>query len=369
VDPTANREYDFIDGLRGVAILMVIACHHIYYNPQSGTVIHFLGHFFETLGAGVTLFFTLSGFLISWPFWKRKVNRAESLMPPGYGWRRFWKIYPPLALSVFLLTPVYILWQDNASLYLQAAVKWLIGLAFVIPVTGKFNPVMWSLVVEVHFYLLLPLLFLFTKPLSARTCLWLIPLLLFCIPFSIHLATGMSPTFNPNISDPLFTGLSSFTFGVALAGFDNLKYWHKGWSWIANAGWGLLLLGLTGTAWVRMNLQNHGVWLEDAFYLVILIGTGSLLFYATDPQKPIAQLLCSPWLRWCGIISYEWYLFHQPLVLISRMFFGPSNGNVFKYIGIIWLPLFVSLILSALIYRLFSLPILTYGRAKKSARK
>jgi len=141
-----------MDGLRGIAILMVVAGHYLYVNPRSGPALQFLGNLTGTLGgSGVSLFFTISGFLIAWPFWKRKANKAPVAVPPGYGWRRFWKIYPPLALSVILLTPCWILWHGEWALYLKTAAQWLTGLAFVVPVTGKFNPVMWSLVVEVHF--------------------------------------------------------------------------------------------------------------------------------------------------------------------------------------------------------------------------
>lgn len=68
VTPSANRDYDFIDGLRGVAILMVVAAHHFYFNPESHGVVRYIGSVIGTGGYGVTLFFTLSGFLITWPF-------------------------------------------------------------------------------------------------------------------------------------------------------------------------------------------------------------------------------------------------------------------------------------------------------------
>src|SRR2546428_6190949 len=89
VDPSANREYDFIDGLRGLAILMVIAGHYVYFGRPSGLGVHFVANVFGTLWVGVILFFTLSGFLISWPFWKRKAARNATLVPPGYSWLRF----------------------------------------------------------------------------------------------------------------------------------------------------------------------------------------------------------------------------------------------------------------------------------------
>jgi peptidoglycan/LPS O-acetylase OafA/YrhL len=369
VDPSANREYDFIDGLRGLAILMVLACHSFYAKVPDALAGRFLLNFAGTLGNGVGLFFTLSGFLISWPFWKRKVNRAGSLIPPGYGWRRFWKIYPPLALSVLLLTPCYILWLGQPPLFLCTAGQWLTGLAFLRPVSGQFNPVMWSLVVEIHFYLILPLLFLLTKPLSARTCLWLISLFLFAVPVSIQALTGLTPTFAPEIHDPFCTGLSCFCFGVCVAGIDNLKLWNPSWGRLGDAGWGIMLVGLMGLAWVRINPQAHAAILSHLFNWTFILGTGCLLCYAAEPQNGRVRWLCAPWLRWCGIISYEWYLFHQPMILWTRELFGPAHGNIAKYILILGVPLVVSVGFSALVYRKFSLPILQYGRAKKSARK
>ncbi len=81
------------------------------------------------------------------------------------------------------------------------------------PVSGKLNPVMWSLVVEIHFYLILPLLFLLTKPLPAKTCLWVISLFIFAVPVSIQALTGLGLPFAPEINDPFCTGLSCFCFG------------------------------------------------------------------------------------------------------------------------------------------------------------
>jgi peptidoglycan/LPS O-acetylase OafA/YrhL len=364
VDPSANRNYDFIDGLRGVAILMVVACHYIYFKEQDTLASHLLSNFIGTLGKGVNLFFTLSGFLIAWPFWKRKATGANKLIPPGYGWRRFWKIYPPLALSVLILAPIYILLEGDESQFIYTAGQWLTGLAFIIPVNGQLNPVMWSLVVEVHFYLVLPLLFLMTKPFSAKTSLWLISLFLFIVPFLISIETGVAPGFKPKIEDPFFTGLNSFCIGVAVAGLDNLKIWRNSWARLGDIGWGVMLVGLAGQVWFHMNPHFHAPVINECFQWFFRIGTGCLLCYATDPKKPVARWLCTPWLRWCGIISYEWYLFHQPMFYWARTLLGPANGNGIRYLLILGAPLAASLIVAALIYHQFSLPILKYGRSK-----
>lgn len=364
MDPAANRTYDFIDGLRGLAILMVVAGHAIYAKEQHHFVGRFLLGFIGTGGKGVGLFFTLSGFLISWPFWKRKVSGAASLIPSGYGWRRFWKIYPPLALSVLLLTPCYILLVGDAAVFLRAAFQWLTGLAFLLPVSGKLNPVMWSLVVEIHFYLILPLLFLATKRIPPKACVWGLSLFLLVGPLTIQAVTGVMPMFAPEIKDPFLTGLSCFSFGVFFAGIDNLKAWNRRWTRIADAGWGVMLVSLLGMVWVSFSPGTHGVVVPRLVDWTFMFGAGCLLCYAAAPENPRAQLLCTPWLRWCGIISYEWYLFHQPLLIWTRHWFGPAQGNVFKYALILGLPLGIGVGFSALVYRKFSLPILQFGRSR-----
>src|SRR5579871_180197 len=127
VKPSANRDYNFIDGLRGVAILMVIVAHAFYINPNAGSAVKMAGGIIGTGGYGVWLFFVLSGFLIAWPFWKRKVAASEHVLPGGYFQRRFWKIYPPLALSILILTPFFMFLMDPefGTSFLLVALRWL----------------------------------------------------------------------------------------------------------------------------------------------------------------------------------------------------------------------------------------------------
>src|SRR6185437_9334885 len=189
VSPSANRDYDFIDGLRGIAILMVIVGHHFYVNPNASGPVRCVGSLVGTGGYGVTLFYTLSGFLISWPFWKRKMKGSNAVAPPGYFQRRFWKIYPPLALSILILTPIYIMDHWDWS-YAGMAVKWLTGWAFLFPVSGRMNPVMWTLAIEVQFYVTLPLLFLCFKRVPAKACLAIVTGLFFVVPILMRVVLG-----------------------------------------------------------------------------------------------------------------------------------------------------------------------------------
>jgi peptidoglycan/LPS O-acetylase OafA/YrhL len=363
VNPSNNRDYDFIDGLRGVAMLMVLFGHHFYYNPKAGSTVHFIGGIFSFGGYGVMLFFALSGFLISWPFWQRKVKHAEHVVPSGYGWRRFWKIYPPLALSIVIFTPIYIFRRQDWS-YITTASQWLMGLPFIMPVSGKLNPVMWTLVVEVQFYILLPIVFLFLNRASPKICLWIVTLVFLIAPVSAHFAAGFSPTFYPDINSYFPSALDGFYLGILMAGMENMKMLKKSWAWLGNVGLVLLLLAPFVMGWLTVHPEQNGSIQKYVMDWLVKIAAGCLLCYVANPQAPVARLLCMPWLRWCGIISYEWYLFHQPIILWNRETFGPAIGSIPKYAAIVGGSMMASLIIAAMVYRFFSLPILKYGRVK-----
>jgi peptidoglycan/LPS O-acetylase OafA/YrhL len=363
VSPSVNRDYDFIDGMRGIAILMVVVGHHFYVNPNSRGATRFLGAIIGTGGYGVTLFYALSGFLISWAFWKRKVSNSRSVVPQGYGQRRFWKIYPPLFLSILVLAPLYVL-ANSDWCYLALAAKWLVGWAFILPVSGKLNPVMWTLVIEVQFYITLPLLFLCFRKISAKTTLAVVTTLFLLVPLLMRVVMKESATYYPNIDPHYPSALDAFCFGILIAGLDNLGLIKRSWVRWGVAGSLLWPLALLAAAWVSIYHPEQSMLRMEVLHACLRFSAACLIFFIAQPQHPIARFLCAPWLRWCGIISYEWYLFHQPLAIWSRSYFGPASGNVVKYAVVVGLPLIVGLVVSAIVYRVFSLPLLRYGRDK-----
>jgi len=147
--PTSARAQS-LDILRGVAVLLVLGHHHTAWRPL-----------YDLGWTGVDLFFVLSGYLVSGLLF------AEYRKWGGINLRRFWlrrglKIWP--AFYAFL---VFTLVQRAASggRYLRG----LLGEAFFLQSYSdrwRLWPHTWSLAVEEHFYLLLPLLLL---AISARS--------------------------------------------------------------------------------------------------------------------------------------------------------------------------------------------------------
>jgi peptidoglycan/LPS O-acetylase OafA/YrhL len=226
------------------------------------------------------------------------------------------------------------------------------------------NPVMWTLVIEVQFYITLPLLFLGFRRVSAKTTFAVITSLFFVIPILMRAVTKQAATFYPNIDPHFPSALDAFSFGILIAGLENLGLVKKSWVKWGVAGAVLWPLTLLAAAWLSLHTENKTFVTNEILQGGLRFSAACLLLFIADPKHPIARLLCAPWLRWCGIVSYEWYLFHQPLALWSRAYFRDAGGNVFKYALIVGVPLVLGLVVSASIYRFFSLPILRYGRDK-----
>jgi peptidoglycan/LPS O-acetylase OafA/YrhL len=157
--------------------------------------------------------------------------------------------------------------------------------------------------------------------------------------------------------------VDAFAFGAFVAGLE------CGWkglpkSWVRLGDIGMVLLTLTLGIYcvlIYYHLQI-GFLIYTLIEVLVRFSTALLLCYSAQPQHPRAQLLCLPWLRWCGLISYEWYLFHQPLLIWSRQFNGSARDSLLHYLYIVGIPVALGLIFSATVYRFFSLPILRLGR-------
>ncbi len=154
----AQRNFG-LDLARAVAITMVFLSHGV-------TAL-------DTLGVGVDLFFVLSGFLIGRIYLRAQADAHEpkgSFTLFGFWSARWFRTLPPYlaALALFALAQPH--FQNNpVHPYYLLFLQNYLGMA-------GFGP-SWSLCVEEHFYLALPLLgFLGLRP-GRRHLLWLLPLL------------------------------------------------------------------------------------------------------------------------------------------------------------------------------------------------
>lgn len=370
VNPSLNKDYDFLDGLRGLAILAVVACHVVYFNSQTNPVLKWIERSVAAGSSGVTVFFALSGFLIAHPFWRRKIQGEARAVPRGYFGRRFWKIYPPLALSVAVFTPIYV-WHHHHPALWTTALEWLTGVAWFVPVDGTLNPAMWSLVVEVHFYLTLPLLFLALKRASPKATLWTIfgGLLIGPTAFRWWLASrGIEFSIHPYINVHFPSLLDAFAFGVLVAGMENYGLLKKSWARLGHVGLATYFVALPVFGWFTVHPVCSMALQTEIFMAAVKLSAALMLCYVAEAQSPRTRWLALPGLRWLGIISYEWYLLHQPVLAWFRDWTGEAGGNLTRFAAINGAGVLISLTLAAVLYRFFSLPILKRGRSRNLVR-
>jgi peptidoglycan/LPS O-acetylase OafA/YrhL len=105
-------------------------------------------------GFGVFLFFALSGYLLYWPFARRDFGGGAPVRLAAYARNRALRILPLYYVAVLVLLVL----QEHGG----TAEQWwrFLGLAqnFSAATVGTVDGVLWSVIVELHFYLLLPLL-------------------------------------------------------------------------------------------------------------------------------------------------------------------------------------------------------------------
>ncbi len=297
-----------LDSIRGLAILMVIAFHAFYSQPDNipQTFTRVQNLFIQATWVGeygVNLFFVLSGFLITGLL-------LQSVRRPDY-YRRFYRRRALRILPAYyaILVVLVALRASGAFLGLSA-----IYLSNVTPLFGVAiaYPVLWSLAVEEHFYLLWPTV---VRRLRVQQLLWCAALLVLAAPvcrwISFLIVSGKGSAdysylhYTWNAMDGLACG-AFVSIGLQEFAWDRAKLFRFSmWTfaaaaaiWIVGLPFGILRAGRPLGAAFRYTPWNLGA--AGILCIFLLLGTG--------PGKGI---VLSPVLRFVGRISYGLYLVHM----------------------------------------------------------
>ena len=162
---------DTLDGFRAIAAFLVMM-FHLWQQSWVSMVVH-LGpvtiDFTPPIsmgGLGVELLFVLSGFCLYYPFAR---HPERKLRPGTYFYKRAVRILPTYFLSVLICSAYQIGRLDPALLKEQFIGNMtLTQMSTASLAYNHLNPVLWSIAIEVQFYILFPLL----KPLFDRKPLW-----------------------------------------------------------------------------------------------------------------------------------------------------------------------------------------------------
>ncbi len=342
--PTALQRASYIptlDGWRAVAILGVILCHA----SDAPLLAHEgPGGFWHTLtryGAeGVSLFFGLSGFLITYRLLQERLRSGTFLLGPFYG-RRAFRILP--ASMAYLLTVtalsalgvLAITREDLQSTFLFYR-NYLSPSGLGSWYTGHF----WTLAIEEHFYLLWPGLLLLAGP---RRALWLLPLLGVgvagwrWVEIRFHPSAAWFPELALSTrTDIRIDGLLWGAF-LALVLHDAAREQWLRRLFSSRLTWAALLLGV----WVCLKgslLPFNAMWWA---LLIPFLFVGTVL----HPTGWLGRLLESPPLAWVGRLSYSLYLWQQ-LFLVGGRQVGPLPLGVLQELPLSLVGAFACAVLS-----------------------
>jgi len=316
-----------LDGLRGLAILLVIYEHYVngQLKPAAGSLLNYMLLPGRLAGTGVDLFFLLSGYLIGGILID---NRESPSYFKTFYVRRVCRIFP---LYLICLGSAYViggrLWEvEHPSLlnYLTFTQNFWIATA------GSFGgaalAVTWSLAIEEQFYLTIPALIHLITPRR------LLPLLVGCIllaPVSrlvLYLSIGNSISIFA-VSKGIFvshflpfTRMDTLLIGVVTA-------WLHRRDFVAPKRLLYLALYVTGAGMLYIAWKDGGralsPWLQLFCYDWFALFYLSLLLLASQGGLRWLQARA---LTFTGIISYGLYLLHYPVYV---MFGGDgSQGSL-----------------------------------------
>ncbi|WP_320200364.1 acyltransferase family protein [Agrobacterium sp. rho-13.3] len=315
-----------IDGLRALAVVPVVLFHaHFTFLP---------GGF-----AGVDVFFVISGFLITSIFCRDP--RWPSVDLISFYERRMRRVAPALLFIIAAILPIAWLWMlpqelNNFGKSIYSVILFFSNFLFW-QETGYFSPAnelkpllhTWSLALEEQFYIIFPILLLLTRRWKRPNQ---IGSLIFLSVLSL-LLTQIVPLYDPVANFYLLpTRFWEIGAGCTLA----LLQLDRKPSWQCFGGLAAILgLCLIIGSYVFVTESD---WYPGWRTVPVVLGTLLILAFA-GPQNLVGRFLGIRPLVFMGLISYSFYLWHQPLFALwgLRDFDGITKSEYAALIALAFL--------------------------------
>jgi peptidoglycan/LPS O-acetylase OafA/YrhL len=325
-----SRYISGLDGLRAIAVLAVIA-YHLNFEWAAGGLL------------GVTVFFVLSGYLIT------DLLITEYLTTNSINFKNFWiRRARRLLPAMFTMLLVVIAWvtifepgmiekleKDTAAAVLYVSNWWYIfqDLSYF----ESFGPPsllthFWSLAVEEQFYILWPLIIIGVLKLKIREGFLFSIILL----GALVSATAMTLLYVPG-SDPsrIYYGTDTRVFSLLL-GASLAIIWPSrklSTSLPSEIRWKLDFVGAAALAFVFYMFWSTDQY-QDFLYQggMLAMSVASMLVVAVivHPSSKLNTLLSFKPLRWIGVRSYGIYLWHFPVIVLTSPQWGADEPSLVR---------------------------------------
>jgi peptidoglycan/LPS O-acetylase OafA/YrhL len=308
--PVQGKHVLALDGLRGLAVLMVVVFHVFQVEPIPTQSLARVFYLMTRLGqTGVDLFFVLSGFLITGILFDAKgsdryfVNfygrRTVRIFPLYYGVLVVSLVILPICFGVHLksVAPIW-LWTYTANLPIAFGAD---GGSF-----GYF----WTLAIEEQFYLIWPaVVFLAGRKLLMRICLG-------CIAMAV-LARMVAESVGVSSFSFTLCRMDSLTLGAFLALMIRRPEGARG---LGKVAMGVILATVVVMAPCYAIKSGGGdAWVQVVKYTVTAAFYGALLILAitVSERSRLGRVFAFGPLRGVGRLSYGMYIYHSFAIHIA----------------------------------------------------
>lgn len=351
-----------IDLLRGISILLVLLHHfNIPYKLHDTFLgIQIFGESLSTLIArngnyGVTLFFVISGFLITQHTLQRSGTLAQIKLKDFYI-RRIARIMPCLVLLVVLVTALgamglkpFINQAPNdieVSYGLTVFSAFTFWMNILIIENGWVNyalGVLWSLSVEEVFYLVFPILCVVLGR-GKGFIIFLLAIIVYAPYFrSLHFAEESGAY--------LYHYFSSFD-GIAMGCLTALMTQRMSQKIQVSRIVVPIIVVLMVTVYLYAPIKEVSTWGISLFALL----SAMLIFYFAQNPHTESRSILSKGVAWIGQRSYEMYLFHLIILGLFKVFYFPKETLAVEKLMLLPIYFIAVFVLSWAIEKYYSTP-------------
>jgi peptidoglycan/LPS O-acetylase OafA/YrhL len=305
-----NKNIKILNGLRGLAALIVFISH----SANLGIIPKGLGSGFGA--QGVIIFFVLSGFLMSYLYLDSSPDRVNIMR---YAKHRVFRVMP-LYLIIVLVS--YLSLRGGYQLYEVSNSNIVEHLLFI-----EAGNVLWTIPVELQFYILFGFIWFFFYRISATKLIVLVLVFIVCFyTLQYYLYMGYKGGINNN-SGYLVYWIQFFLFGLVMGLLYKKKaaeitdfFKSRSGFWLAQFSIVLFLISLPGIR-VFLEIYRYPNYLD-------LISTAPtvLVVFFTLSERGLFAVLNLKLFQYLGKISYSFYLFHYPILFFIYSLISPEVG-------------------------------------------
>ena len=335
---TQKRFYG-LDHLRALAITYVFLYH--YFILSDGQP-EWLPDFAKFGWSGVDLFFVLSGFLISSQLFAQ-IKNEQQLSFRAFFVKRIFRIIPAYLITLVLYFCIPLFREKESLPPLWKFLTFTQNIGLNLKDYGTFSHA-WSLCVEEHFYLFLPLILLLLQLTNSIKKSYRLLIILFAFGFVIRLYS-YNNLYLPNTASGFpwmywykfvyyttYNRLDGLLSGVAIAGI--YQFYPAVWGKISNYGnlsFILSIFVLIAAYFICYHQQEF--WASIFGFTVVSLGYGLLVIAAISPSCFLYKWN-SKATSFIATLSFAIYLTHKGVIHITHQLLQDYeiDGNVMMLI-------------------------------------